>query len=220
VIKLKVLNGIGTRMNQIVNLNVLLGIIGIPINIMIAVSLANAVSAAASADWDQGIYNTGVFALFTAAGLFITIFKKTVVARLTSKAKQNYRQELYQRFFSGNLSTYKSEPGIFTTLFRRDLPQVCAYYTDTLPHFIVSAVGFLAYMIYVCVVLRGTLFAIGMILLGAFSLLQPIILEKFLIKNFIAADKAEGELSQHLVAGREGFVALKLYKLHEWFMER
>ena len=92
MIKLKVLNGIGTRMNQIVNLNVLLGIIGIPINIMIAVSLANAVSAAASADWDQGIYNTGVFALFTAAGLFITIFKKTVVARLTSKAKQNYRQ--------------------------------------------------------------------------------------------------------------------------------
>ena len=212
---MKVVNGIGTKMKQIVNLNVMLGIIGIPINIMIAASLANAVSAAANADWDQGIYNTKIFALFTVVALLVTIFKKTAVATLASRAKQTCRQELYQRFFSGNLSAYKTEPGSFTTLFRRDLQQVCAYYTDTLPHFIVSVVGFVAYMIYVCVVLKGAMFAIGIILLGALSLLQPIILEKFLIKNFIAADKAEGELSQHLVAGREGFVTLKLYKLYE-----
>ena len=55
---MKVLNGIGTRMNQIVNLNVLLGIIGIPINIMIAASLANAVSAAAIVAWNLGMLDS------------------------------------------------------------------------------------------------------------------------------------------------------------------
>lgn len=213
-------NSINKKMQQVVNLNVLLGIITIPVNIVIASSLASAVSAMAREDWQLGIYNTKLFVVFSVVWLLIMIFKKTAITRLASKAKQAFRQSLYDRFFCGNLSTYKTEPGSFTTIFRRDLQQVCSYYTDTLPGFIVAAVGFFFYMVYVCIVLKGTLFAICMIGLGCLSLLQPIILEKFLIKNFIAADKAEAELTQHIVAGREGFVTLKLYKLHEWFMEK
>ena len=213
-------NSINKKMQQVVILNVLLGIITIPVNIVIASSLANAVSAMAKEDWNLSIHNTKLFVVFTVAGLLITIFKKTAITRLSSMAKQAYRQSLYDRFFCGNLSTYKTEPGSFTTIFRRDLQQVCSYYTDTLPGFIVAAIGLFSYMVYMCIVLKGTLFAICMLGLGCLSLLQPIILEKFLIKNFIAADKAEAELTQHIVAGREGFVTLKLYKLHEWFMEK
>lgn len=207
-------------MKRLSSLNVLIGLISVPVNIVIASSLASAVAAMSRADWALGVYNSKLFIMFTVVGLLIAIFKKATMARLTSKAKQVYRQELYWKFFQNKHSTHLTEPSGYTTLFRRDLQQVCLYYTDTLPNFIVAIVGFVTYTLYVCIVLKGSLFVICMIILGCLNLLQPIILEKFLIKNFIAADKAESELSQHLIAGREGFVTLKMYKLHEWFMEK
>lgn len=208
------------QMTQVAFLNVLVGILTIPTNIVIASSLAQAVSALASSNRESWLLYTTVFSIFTVVRLLLTIFTKTYITRLRNNAAQSYKQSLYLRFMRGTSSLHQSEPTRFTTLFRRDAQQVSTYYAETLPNFMVSGIGFVSYTLYICLALEGVWFAVCMVVFGLLSLLQPIILEKFLVRNFIEADQAEAVMAQHLTSGLEGYATLKMLKLHEWFMNK
>lgn len=217
---LKLRIGTNKQMTQVAFWNVLVGIMTIPINISIASSLAQAVSAVTSSNRESCLLYATLFSIFTVVRLLLTLFTKTYIARLRNKSAQSYKQSLYRRFMRGTSTLHQSEPTRFTTLFRRDAQQINTYYAEILPNFIVSGIGFVSYTLYICLALEGVWFAVCMVVFGLLSLLQPIILEKFLIKNFIEADQAEAVMAQHLTSGLEGYVTLKVLKLHEWFMDR
>ena len=207
-------------LKRVAGWNFLLNALGIPISIAAASALSDAVSAVAEKQADSAASCIAQFAGFTILQLILTVVKKTIVARKNCQAEQTYRQSLYQRFMGGKLPLYKEEPAAYATVFRRDMKQITEYYTSVLPGFVTAAAGYICYLLYVCLALDGWLFAVCMTAFGLLSLLQPIILEKFLIRNFIAADQAESELTQQLIAGKEGFAAMKLLDLHGWFMEK
>lgn len=208
------------KMNQIALWNIILGVVDVPVNIVVASSLASAMAAVVAGSRDLCLHHMAVFIGFTFLKLMFSVFKKTYIALLSNRAEQDYRQSLYQRFMLENSSLHKTEPASYTTVFRRDAQQVFSYYSEILPSFGSSVISLIAYMLYICFALDGLLFAACMMAFGLLSLLQPIILEKFLFKNFIAADQAESTLTQHLVTGQEGFAAMKLFHLHKWFMDQ
>ncbi len=208
------------RLKQVALWNIILGVADVPANIAAASSLSAAISAISSGSRNLCLHYTALFAGSAFLKLILLIFRKTYIALLSNKAEQGYRQSLYQRFMQEGSSLHKTEPASYTTVFRRDAQQVSSYYSEILPAFGTSLISLAAYMLYICIVLNGFFFAVCMVALGLLSLLQPIILEKFLFKNFIAADQAESTLTQHLVTGQEGFAAMKLFHLHEWFMNK
>lgn len=212
IIKLK-------QMKLVTFWNLFLGVVNIPLNIIVTSSLANAVSSIANNNYVLCIQHTITFTFFSLVLLLFSIFKKSYILKLTSKAKQAYRQSLYSRFMQGTLFLHKSEPNTYSTIFRRDSEQISTFYAEILPAFVTAVIGFFVYSFYVCFFLNSGVFLICIVILGLLNLLQPIILEKFLIKNFIAADCAESNLAQHLTSGREGFSTLKLLNLHKWYME-
>lgn len=207
-------------MTQVAFWNVLVGIMTIPINILIASSLAQAVSAVASSNRESCLLHATLFSIFTIVRLLLTIFSKTYIARLRNKSAQSYKRSLYLRFMRGTSTLHQSAPTHLTTVFRRDAQQINMYYAEILPSIIVSGVGFISYTLYICLALNGIWFAVCMIVFGLLSLLQPIILQKFLMKNFIEADQAEAVMAQHLTSGLEGYMTLKMLRLHEWFMNK
>lgn len=200
--------------------NALVGVARIPLNIAIAAALARAVASVADADLNACLFYAGGFLLFTILRLLLDGFEKTHLARLRNRAEQAYRQALYGRFMRGTSSLHLPEPNSFTTLFRRDAKEITTYYAVTLPAFLVAGIGFVSYALYICIALDGAFFALCMLGLGLLSLLQPIILEKFLIKNFIEADKAEAVMAEHVTSGLDGYATLKLLGLHRWYMEK
>gem|GEM_PF-1090076 len=200
--------------------NFFIGLLTVPVNLLVAAQLAASVAAVANADWQSCLFHACLFALFTVFRLLLLTVSKTKIERLRVAAEQSYRQFLYQRFMGGISPLHQTKPTTFTTLFRRDAQQITAYYAEILPAILISAIGLLAYASYISLALNGIAFMACMLAFGMLSLLQPIILEKFLVKNFIEADRVEAILSQHITSGFEGYATLKLLNLHNWYMAK
>ena len=200
--------------------NALIGMAMIPLGIGTAAFTADALTAVQAGDWSACLRAVLLMAVCTLATLALAALKKAYVERRFRDAEQGYRQALYRRFIDNPAPNSALSASRYQTIFRRDAREVAAYYANVLPEVITAAVGYLAYTVYVCAALNGGLFALVMTLLSAASLLPPVILEKFLMKNFIAGDQAESDLAGELVAGCENYAVMKLYNLHDWFMKR
>ena len=200
--------------------NDLIGMAMIPLGIGTAAFTADALTEVQAGDWSACLRAVLLMAVCTLATLALAALKKAYVERRFRDAEQGYRQALYRRFIDNPAPNSALNASRYQTIFRRDAREVAAYYANVLPEVITAAVGYLAYTVYMCAALNGGLFALVMTLLSAASLLPPAILEKFLMKNFIAGDQAESDLAGELVAGCENYAAMKLYNLHDWFMKR
>ena len=85
------------EMNWLAFWKCLLGVVSIPINLRIASSLANAVSAMADGTYQGCFHYVMVFGAFTILRLTILVIKKSSIARLTGTASQAFRQSLYKK---------------------------------------------------------------------------------------------------------------------------
>lgn len=102
----------------------------------------------------------------------------------------------------------------------KDLVECVEYLVGTVPHFFCSVIGVTGYSFYLLIQKNGFVLLCLMVLIGLAQFVPSVIMEKYLIQNYIRAGEQEEALRQELVSGLAGFYTIKKLDLQDWFMRK
>ncbi len=105
-------------------------------------------------------------------------------------------------------------------LCEKDIPQCIGFFTEKIPLAIQAVTGTVVYAVYLAGRPDGAGVLLLLLVISVFQFLPPLIAEKYLVKNYIAAGQEEEHVRQEIISGLAGIFTIKMYHLHDWFMER
>lgn len=102
----------------------------------------------------------------------------------------------------------------------KDIPECIVFFTEKIPLAVQAVTGTVVYAVYLAGRPGGLCVLLLLLVISVFQFLPPVIAEKYLVKNYIAAGQAEETVRQEIISGLAGMFTIKMYHLHDWFMER
>ena len=195
-------------------------------------SLANIPINLLAADWMSGIVTSAtegrtktvvmagleLLALLVGFRLFETL-SRIYLERAKSKALQRCRMELYGKFLAGSLSDlYSSDSGQSKERLNDDFNAVTEKIISTVPGLGTGLITAAAYFLFIARL--NLLLAVALTILSLLQILPPMIVKKYLERNYTDTRNIEAVLTNFILEAHHGFPVLKLYKLQKWYGEK
>ena len=134
-------------------------------------------------------------------------------ARVTNK----FECDIYGKYLESQSKL--ANESVLSVVCDKDISEVEKFYTETLPYAIQAIAGVILYALFFLSKTDGAAFFTILIVLGLFQFVPPIIVQKYLIQNYIRAGQEEANVRQHILAGLEGITTIKMLNLEKWFVE-
>lgn len=169
-------------------------------------------------DYEKGLHIIVVMAAVFTASLLCTYVKK----RFWSLYRERKNNELQSRIYETYLrrAMQADSEGKLSVLCEKDIPECVNFFTEKIPLAVQAAVGIVAYAVYLVCMPGGIGVLLILLVLGTVQFLPPLIAEKYLVRNYIAAGQAEECVRQEIISGLSGIFSIKMYNLYDWFMRR
>ncbi len=195
-------------------------------------SLANIPINLLAADWMSGIVTSAtegrtktvvmagleLLALLVGFRLFETL-SSIYLERAKSKALQRCRMELYGKFLEGSLSDlYSSDSGQSKERLNDDFNAVTEKIISIVPGLGTGLITAAAYFLFIARL--NLLLAVALTILSLLQILPPMIVKKYLERNYTDTRNIEAVLTNFILEAHHGFPVLKLYKLQKWYGEK
>ena len=197
----------------------LIGLIPVPVGIVNASLLSRLVSLAVEGNVkDVLITGAEIIGLVFAARLVLCILKIKFKEGASEKT-QNCKKEVYLKSLNASLlELYRRKEGDTKERLNDDFQMVIDKHLKLYPDFGAGLVTAFAYLIFL---IHGSPF-LGVVLVGIamIQLLPPLVIKKFLQQSYDDTRDIEGEITDHIMEGVDGFAMIKVYGLQEWWMQK
>ena len=171
----------------------------------------------------SNMFKQGGESLFLKIGLVLLIqliidfFRNTHWKGYRAKLTNNLECLIYDEYL--HASTKLSTESELSVVYEKDIKESETFCTETLPHIIQALIGIVLYTFFFLSKKDGIVLLVILLFLGLFQFLPPIIVQKYLIQNYIRAGQEEANIRQHLLAGLQGITTIKMLNLEKWFVD-
>lgn len=133
--------------------------------------------------------------------------------------KHGFKESLLTGYFTQDIhSLSATNKGELIEHLHNDVNEIMKYFTQSLPVWITGLVTALAYMGYFAYV--NIWVCLLMIFISMLHVIPPVLIKKYMQKNYLDAREIEARLTNHVLSGYRGFQTLQVYAAHSWFLGR
>lgn len=136
--------------------------------------------------------------------------------REVEKAGQRVRENVYSCFLNNSFKGNKSTGEIIVN-FTKDVDEVIKLYSKTYSNCIVNITTTAAYLLFIGVNHIGL--SVIVLVISLIQAIPPIIVKKFMVKNYNATMDIEGKITDYIVEGYRGAATIKLFNLYEVYLK-
>ncbi len=188
----------------------------IPLELLIAARMATLVTTATTGTW-QTVLTDGmvILALLLLKQTYHVVWGILWQKRRLTKM-QDCRMMLYRHMLDGRLYTlYGARQGEMMEHIRDDFGTVTGRILDLEPSFWCAIIKTIAYFTFLA--RENEWIALVLTVLSAIQLLPPLIVKRFLEKNYLDCREIESELTDYTMQAYHGFATMRLYGLEDWW---
>ncbi|MDE6916366.1 MAG: ABC transporter ATP-binding protein/permease [Lachnospiraceae bacterium] len=160
----------------------------------------------------------GMLALVFGVQLLCEFWEKAVWAVQKTRKTNCMELFLYRKILSGSLEA--GQDSRLAVACGKDLAECVDYLVGTVPRIICAATGVAGISVYLLTRANGFALLCLMALIGLVQFVPSVIMEKYLVQNYIRAGEQEEALRQELVSGLAGFLTVRKLDIQDWFMKR
>ena len=188
----------------------------VPAGILTASLSAGAVTAAADGNVRSVLINGGLLLAVVTLMKAAQIITETAYRKSEAKRLHECKMLLYERFLSSPLPVlYASQTGDAKEKLTDDFGNVTGRRLTLLPGLFASLITAAAYS---AVIAMGSVFiALSLLVISLAQFIPPIIVKRYLEKNYRDCRETEAAITDHTVAGLRGFAELKIFDLGGWW---
>lgn len=139
--------------------------------------------------------------------------------RAKSRSLHKCKIELYHRFLSSPLSIlYSSDSGQSKEKLNDDFNTVTSKNISVYPGFFVGIITVLVYFIFIAC--DSFITAMALIVISVLQIIPPLIIKKFLERNYNDTRDIEAKLTDFTLEAHYGFATIKLYQLKKRYLDK
>jgi len=196
----------------------LLKLLPIPIGLWTASLLSALITSAVSADLSAVLVSgTTVISVLCMQKLF-DILTGTAYQKALLLETQNCRQILYRRFLASPLHRlFTARHGEIMEHFYEDFQTAVNRTTNLIPSFWCAVMQTIAYFLYLA--FRNPWIALILLGLSAFQLFPPLIVKKFMERNYTDCCELDEVILDYTMQAYHGFATIRLYGLKNWWQK-
>lgn len=197
----------------------ILKLVPIPVGIITAKLMADTVSFATSGDVSNVIV-TAVYLLAVLVGLRIfTIVTSIAYEKSASQSLHQCKMILYEKLLSSPLHVlYSYGHGETIEKLNDDFETVTGINLSLYPNFGTGIVTAGVYFIFLAI--QSPMIALSLLCISLLQIIPPVIVKKYMKKNYERTREIEAKLTDYIVAGYQGLATIKLYNLKGWHLDR
>lgn len=207
------------NMTNAIVIQIIEGFFRIPVNIIISNMISNIISCAIHDSIGDIVGNV----FFT----FIIIFIQwALLLYLENKRKENLsfannkcKITIFNHIFTSSFSDiYKIKYGDLNENLRKDLTHVFKLYVEYIPSLIINIVTVISYLVYIGI--GDIRLSLIILIFAAIQIISPIVVSKFMTKNYADARHAEASILNHIISIYDGLMEFKIYNIENIFLNK
>lgn len=203
-------------LNKCTIINSLKGIIQIPFILITSELISKIVYHAGNGSIDK-VKNKSTTLIIFIVSYEIFIFISNIFSqREVEKTSQSFRENVYSCFLNNSFNEDKSTGEVIVN-FTKDVGEVIKLYAKIYSSCIVNCITTVAYLLFMGVSHIGL--AALILIIGFIQIVPPIIVKKFMVKNYDATMDIEGRITDYIAQGYKGTATIKLFNLYEFYLK-
>ena len=205
------------ELRKVAALGCALHMIRIPMNLLTARLLSRIISDAGAGNARKVLGQGAALLLVIAGMLLLEIGGGILLQRKKAKAIHRCKLHLYGRLASCPLESLASSGhGDATENLNDDFTTVTETISSRYPEWLTGMATFAAYLLFLAV--QSWQVALLLFGMSLAQMIPPTIVRRFLQVNYDNCREIEAQLTDFVVGGYEGFLAIKLYGLKAWWL--
>ena len=129
------------------------------------------------------------------------------------------RQEFLKSLFHNPLDhLFQADYGSLIQNLNDDIKTVAKRYLECYPTIISSSLGVVGYLVFLLV--QSPIVAVSLLAISLLQLIPPLIVKRYMQVNYDDCAQIESQITNHVVEAVNGFEAIKLYDLKNWWQDK
>lgn len=196
--------------------NSLKGLVEIPFALIISEFISKIIFYAGDGNIDK-VKNRSLQLIIFIISCQVLIFIINMLSqREIEKAGQKFREHVYSCFLNNSFNASKSTGEIIVN-FTKDVDEVIKLYSKSYSSCLVNCITTASYLLFIGINHIGL--SVVVLLISLIQAIPPIIVKKFMVKNYDATMDIEGQITDYIVEGYRGAATIKLFNLYELYLK-
>lgn len=204
------------HLNKCAIINSLIGLMEVPFTLIISEFISKIIFYAGDGNIDN-VKNKSLKLIIFIISYQVLIFIINMLSqREIEKASQKFRERVYSCFLNNSFNASKSTGEIIVN-FTKDVDEVIRLYSKSYSSCLVNCITTVCYLLFIGLNHMGL--SIVVLLISLIQAIPPIIVKKFMVKNYDATMDIEGQITDYIVEGYRGVATIKLFNLYEPYIK-
>lgn len=191
----------------------------IPFQIALAYILSKIIMYALKGDIQSVSIYSIILILLVAFKCLISCFLGIFTQKKEIIALHKCKISLYNNYFNNSLSKlFSSQYGDTVEILTNDFNSVTEKWVSLMPNLISGLVMSISYLFFLG--MKSPIIAISLFLISLLQIIPPIVVKKYMQRNYLDCRDIESDISNLIVEGIQGISTMKMYSLQNWWLNR